>query len=126
MVASWLLFTRQGYLFDPIWPILVTAAVYVVQTAIIFYREERRRAYIHSAFDRYLSPEMVRRIAENPDKLELGGEDRDMTVLFCDISGITRISEELRTRQVISLLVAFLTPLCGLLLARLSDKGRAG
>lgn len=118
MTASWLLFTRQGYLFDPTWPILVTGAVYVVQTAIIFYREERRRAYIHSAFDRYLSPEMVRRIAEDPDKLELGGEERDMTVLFCDIRGFTHISEGLGPRQIISLLIAFLTPMCDLLLAR--------
>jgi adenylate cyclase len=118
MAASWLLFTRQGYLFDPTWPILATAAVYVVQTAIIFYREERRRAYIHSAFDRYLSPEMVRRIAEDPDRLELGGEERDMTVLFCDIRGFTRISEGLGPRQIIALLIAFLTPMCDLLLAR--------
>ena len=48
-----------------------------------FNREERRRAYIHQAFDRYLSPALVRQIADNPDKLELGGEEREMTVLFC-------------------------------------------
>jgi hypothetical protein len=42
--------------------------VYVVQTVVVFYREERQRRYIHAAFDRFLSPEIVRRIAADPGK----------------------------------------------------------
>jgi adenylate cyclase len=119
MVAgSWLAFSRWQYLLDPTWPVLTAGLVYVLQTAMIFYREERRRAYIHSAFDRYLSPEMVKRIAADPDSLELGGEEREMTVLFCDVRNFSGISERLTPKQLISFLIDLLTPLCDVLLAR--------
>ena len=116
--GSWLAFVRQGFLLDPVHPILVLALVYSAQTVLVFYREERRRAYIHSAFDRYLSPELVKRIAADPDRLELGGEEREMTVLFADVRSFSRISEQLAPNQVIEFLIALLTPLCNVLLAR--------
>jgi adenylate cyclase len=118
IVASWLAFVRLGYLLDPTYPVLALAAVYAVQTVAVFYREERQRRYIHAAFDRYLSPEMVRQIAADPGKLELGGEERDMSVLMCDIRGFSRISERLGPREVIDFLIAFLTPMSEILLAR--------
>lgn len=116
--GSWLAFTRIGYLLDPTWPVLALLAVYTVQTVLAFRREERRRSYIHRAFDRYLSPELVRQIAADPGRLELGGEERDMTVLMADIRGFSRIAERYTPRQVIDFLVAFLTPMSAILLAR--------
>ncbi|MFN7159714.1 MAG: adenylate/guanylate cyclase domain-containing protein, partial [Erythrobacter cryptus] len=76
-----------------------------------------QRRYIHAAFDRYLSPELVRQIAADPGRLELGGEERDMTVLMCDIRGFSHISESLAPREVIGFLTAFLTPMSDVLLA---------
>ena len=96
---------------------LAVVLVYTLQTVLIFYREERRRAYIHDAFDRYLSPELVRQIAEDPDKLELGGEEREMSVLMCDIRGFSRMSERYSPREVIDFLIGFLTPMSEILLA---------
>jgi len=116
--GSWLAFAHRGYLLDPTYPVLALVLVYSAQTVLVFYREERRRAYIHSAFDRFLSPEMVRRIAADPDRLELGGEEREMTVMFCDVRNFSGISEHLAPRQVIGFLIALLTPLCDVLLAR--------
>jgi adenylate cyclase len=116
--GSWLGFTQRGFLLDPTWPVLGLVLVYLTETALTYYREERRRAYIHDAFDRYLSPELVKRIAADPGRLELGGEERDMTVLFCDIRAFSRVSEKLDPRQIVSFLIAFLTPMCDILLAR--------
>ena len=116
--GSWLAFTEANYLLDPTWPVLALLAVYAVQTVAVFYREERQRAYIHSAFDKYLSPEMVRRITEDPDQLELGGEEREMSVLMCDIRGFSRMSEQYSPREVIHFLIEFLTPMSDILLAR--------
>ena len=116
--GSWLAFTQRGFLLDPTYPVLVLALVYSAQTVLVFYREERRRAYIHSAFDRYLSPELVRRIAADPGRLELGGEEREMTVLFADVRNFSGISEHLAPQQLIGFLIALLTPLCDVLLAR--------
>ncbi|NNC72252.1 MAG: adenylate/guanylate cyclase domain-containing protein [Sphingomonadaceae bacterium] len=117
IAGSWYAFTREQYLLDPTYPVIAIAAIYVVQTAVVFFREERQRRYIHSAFDRYLSPEMVRQIASDPDTLELGGEERDMSVLMCDIRGFSRISERYSPRQVIDFLIDFLTPMSEILLA---------
>lgn len=116
--ASWWAYVGRGFLLNPVWPVLAMGLVYLIQTALVFYREERRRAYIHSAFDRYLSPELVRQIAASSDRLELGGEDRDMTVLFADIRGFSRISEGLGPRELIRFLIGFLTPMCDVLLGR--------
>jgi len=116
--GSWLAFTQANYLLDATLPALALVAVYSVQTVVVFNREERQRRYIHSAFDRFLSPEMVRQIAADPGKLELGGEERDMSVLMCDIRGFSRISEHLKPREVIDFLIEFLTPMSDILLAR--------
>ena len=116
--GSYLAFARAGYLLDPTAPVLALLAVYTLETVLAFRREERRRSYIHKAFDRYLSPELVRQIAADPGRLELGGEERDMTVLMCDVRGFSRISERYTPRQVIDFLIALLTPLSAILLAR--------
>lgn len=116
--GSWLAFTRGQYLLDPTYLVLALAAIYAVQTLLKFWREEQRRSYIHKAFDRYLSPELVRQIAADPGKLELGGEERDMSVLMADVRGFSRISERFTPKQVIDFLIAFLTPMSAILLAR--------
>jgi len=116
--GSWLAFDQWHYLLDPTWPIITLILVYAVQTLLSFRQEEHQRAYIHTAFDRYLSPEMVRQIAANPERLQLGGEEREMTVLFCDIRGFSRISEQYDPKELINFLTGFLTPMCNILLER--------
>ena len=116
--GSWTAFSQYRLLLDPTWPVFGLTLIYVVETALTYYREERQRAYIHQAFDRYLSPEMVKRIVDDPGSLKLGGEEREMTVLFCDIRGFSRISEKLTPQEIIQFLIAFLTPMCDILLAR--------
>lgn len=116
VLGSWLAFQRYGYLLDPTWPVLGLVLAYVTVTGLTFYREERQRAYIHQAFDRYLAPELVKRIAEDPSQLQLGGEERDMTVLFCDVRSFSSISEKLTPDEIIRFLIALLTPLTDTLL----------
>lgn len=116
--VSWYAFIEYRYLLNPTWIIVGLVGAYLVGTIMVFYREERQRAYIHNAFDRYLSPELVRRIADDPEQLELGGEEREMTVMFCDIRSFSRISEQLSPNAIIGFLIAFLTPMTELLLQR--------
>ncbi|MEP7006125.1 MAG: adenylate/guanylate cyclase domain-containing protein, partial [Sphingomonas bacterium] len=119
MVAgSWFAFRDGLYLLNPTYPVIALILVYLVETVLTYYREERQRAYIHKAFDRYLSPELVKRIVDDPGRLELGGEEREMTVLFCDIRGFSHISEKLTPQEIIKFLISFLTPMCDILLAR--------
>ena len=118
MAGSWIAFRHNALLIDPTFPAIGVIGVYLADTTFAFYREERARAYIRRAFDHYLSPELVARIARDPSQLELGGEERDMTVMFCDIRSFSHISESLTPRQVIRFLNDFLTPLTDVLLAR--------
>jgi adenylate cyclase len=114
--ASWYAFSARFFLLDPIWPTAGVAAAWLTQTVLAFYREERQRAYIHHAFDRYLSPELVKRIADDPHLLELGGVEREMSILFCDIRNFSRISERFAPSETIGFMVKFLTPMSDLLL----------
>ena len=118
LVGSWLAFRNSGLLLEPIFPALGVVSVYIAITAVSFYREERARSHIHKAFDRYLSPELVDRIARDPGQLELGGEVRQMTVLFSDVRGFSRISERFGPQELIGFLINLLTPMTDVLLAR--------
>ncbi len=118
LAASWFAFRYAGLLLEPTIPALTVAGVYTAVTSWSFWREEKSRAYIHDAFDKYLSPELVDRIAADPGQLELGGEERDMTVMFSDIRSFSRISEKMAPQQLIAFLIELLTPLTDALLAR--------
>jgi adenylate cyclase len=115
--GSWLAFTRAQLLLDPTWPLVAILGVYLAVTVLTFYLEERRRSHIHRAFDHYLSPELVRRIAADPRQLELGGEEREMTVMFADIRSFSSLSENLAPAEITQFLIGFLTPMCDVLLA---------
>jgi adenylate cyclase len=74
---------------------------------------EVQRAHIRSAFGQYLAPALVEQLAHSPDKLVLGGEERDMTILFSDVRGFTAISEIYKDdpQGLTSLMNRLLTPL---------------
>jgi adenylate cyclase len=116
--GSWYAFRAHNLLVDPTAVILALLACYLVATVFTYVREEKQRRFIHGAFDRYVSPELVKRITDDPSRLELGGEVREMTVLFCDIRGFSHISEGLGPQEIIGFLIAFLTPMTETLLAR--------
>jgi len=116
--SSWYAFRYHNLLLDPTPPAAALILSYILMTLLIFVREERQRAYIHRAFDRYLSPELVKRIADDPGQLELGGQERQMTVLFCDIRSFSSLSEKMSPQETIRFLIAFLTPMTDILLAR--------
>ena len=104
-------------LIDPVLPLGVGGSAMSAIGLMRFMQVAREREAIHRAFDRYLSPELVARIAKDPSQLELGGEERDVTVLFCDIRGSTAISERLTPNQMIQFLIGLLTPMTDILLA---------
>ena len=109
-------FVRWGWLVDPVYPALGALAVYLTGSLIFFVDSESRRRQIRQAFGRYLAPELVRQLADHPEKLVLGGETRDITVLFADIQGFTTLSEGFDARQLIAFMNRVLTPLSNAIL----------
>jgi adenylate cyclase len=113
---SWAAFSGERLLIDPILPAMAVALVFAVTTPALLLLANRERRFIQSAFGRYLSPALVGRLADNPAELKLGGEVRDLTVLFSDIRGFTTLSEKLDPSELTSLLNGFLTPATDVLL----------
>lgn len=110
-VGSYWLFVNWGWLADPVYPALSALGVYLSGSLIVYIDSENQRQRIRSAFSFYLAPEMVKKLADDPDQLVLGGENRELTLLFSDIRGFTTISEGLDADVLISLINKILTPL---------------
>ena len=116
--GSWYLFTEERVLMDATFATLSTFLLYSTLTYLNFSREEAAKKQTRNAFSKYLSPDMVKVVAENPDQLKLGGEKRDMTLLFCDVRGFTTISEQFDAEGLTRLINKLLTPLTNVILAR--------
>ncbi|MFD0915110.1 CHASE2 domain-containing protein [Pseudahrensia aquimaris] len=91
--GSFLAFSQFRMLIDPTFPFLSTTAVFIVLSGANYFQEERRRRQIKQAFGQYVSPDLVNKLADKPGGLALGGETRELTVLFSDVRGFTAISE---------------------------------
>ena len=117
--SSWYLFTAQGLLIDVAYPLVSALAVFILLVFTNYLREESRRQQVRGAFSQYLSPTLVDQLANEPDRLVLGGEKREMTILFSDVRGFTTISEGLQDRpeELTRLMNRLLTPLTGTILA---------
>ena len=109
--ASWLAFSRAGYLLDPVYPGLSLAAIFAVAATQLYRSAESDRARILGAFGHYVSSSVIDQLAADPQRLTLGGETREITVLFCDVRGFTGISERLDAAELTRFLNRLLTPL---------------
>src|SRR5690606_13626172 len=67
--------------------------------------------WVRDAFGRFVSPEVVAQMTRDPARLVLGGETREITVMFCDIRGFTTISEGLSAQDLTAFMNAYLDPL---------------
>ena len=92
--SSYYFFKSKLFLVDPISPLVIALSVYIAVTFFNFLFTELERSRVRGAFAQYLSPEMVNRLAESNESLVLGGEKKEMTFLFSDIRGFTKISEQ--------------------------------
>ena len=111
VAASWVAFAQAGWLVDPLFPCFVVLLVYMSGTLIGYLRTEREKRFVRSTFGRYLSPVVVDRLTRNAGPIKLGGEIRELTLMFCDIQGFTRISEQLDPESLTQLINRFLTPM---------------
>jgi adenylate cyclase len=113
LAGSWYLFTEHHQLYAPLFPLGTSFAVFAAVTFMNYRQEERSKQAIRDAFSRYLDPAMVEQLAERPDRLSLGGETRELTILFSDVRGFTAISETYRDdpQGLTRLMNRFLTPI---------------
>ena len=116
--VSWLAFSHHGLLFDPVYPSLALVALYVAGSLRSYIKSELERSFVRSAFSHYLAAPLVEELANNHERLKLGGEMREVTVLFADVRGFSKISEGLEAEALIRFVNEIFTPLSEVILAQ--------
>ena len=83
-------------------------AIFVLTLAVKYVVEERNKKFIRDAFSKYVAPAVVDSILKDPAKLTVGGEKRDLTILFSDIRGFTTFSEKMDAKELAGFLNEYL------------------
>lgn len=120
IAANYLLFSR--YLLDlsllhPLMALGLTTVSSEIYRSLVV---DRKGRYMKKAFSNYVSADLVAQIMKNPDSLKLGGEKREISILFSDIRGFTSLSEKLSPEDLVQLLNEYLNPMT---LIVLEEKG---
>jgi len=84
--------------------------------SVKFMREETQKHFIKSAFSHYLAPGVIDQIIDNPESLELGGEEREISIFFSDVAGFSSISEKLTPKELVNLLNEYLSEMTDIIL----------
>jgi adenylate cyclase len=116
--TSWYFFAQHRLLIDFTYPVTSSLLIYLTLVFSSYVREQKQRRQIRSAFGQYLSPSLVEELVQSPERLVLGGEQREMTFMFSDVRGFTTISEyyERDPQGLTRLMNRFLTPLSNAIL----------
>ncbi|MDQ6964262.1 MAG: adenylate/guanylate cyclase domain-containing protein [Mariprofundales bacterium] len=116
--ASLYLFTEY-HLWVKITYIILGVLMTTIPTTLLEYVVEAgKRSFITDAFSRYLSPELVEDLANNPDMLKLGGEERVLTAFFSDIASFSSFSEKMTPTELVSFLNEYLSVMSNIILDR--------
>lgn len=103
------LFAYKGIWLDMVCPLSVVVLSYVGTTLYHYLVEEREKRRVRNIFQRYVAPDVVNEILNQPGELALGGKRRGLSVLFADVRGFTRMSEQMEPEDVVSRLNEILT-----------------
>ena len=126
--GSWYLFADHLLLVDATFPVLGVLPVFIALVYANYARVEAQKAaveaqrrQIRSAFVHYLSPTLVEELATDPERLRLGGETKEMTMLFSDVHGFTALSEiyKYRPQDLTRMINELLSPLADTILEHL-------
>ncbi len=108
-LGAYVVYVDYGILIDPVYASLSVSMIFIVSIILSYARAEAKRKHIRSAFGMYVAPDVMRDLERNPEKLKLGGENRQLTIMFTDIRKFTTISEGLTPEELVELMNEFLT-----------------
>lgn len=100
----------QGYFVSPLYGGITVITQGTALLFLRFWQEERQKMILRGAFSRYVSPEVVKRIAHLQGTI-FAGEERELSILFTDIRGFTTVAEGLSPQQTVLLLNRYFTPM---------------
>lgn len=97
-------------------PFISFLSSYIISLALNYIIEGKQKRFIKSAFSQYLSPAVIEELVNNPDKLTLGGERREISIFFSDIQGFTSISENLSPQKLTEVLNYYLSEMTAIIM----------
>jgi len=115
LIARYFVVGNTGIIMNMLYPLLTITLVYFALIVIYYLTEVRSRKWITSVFGKYVSPVVIDNLIKNPDKINLGGEKRSITIFFSDIRGFTSISENLKPEELVNLLNDYLTEMTSII-----------
>lgn len=105
-LLSWSLFALQRWWLPPVGPLAAVLAAGAAAGLLRFLAERRRALRVRGLFSQYVPPQVVAQLVEQPQLVHLGGEAREITVMFTDLAGFTGLSEQLSAEQTVEVLSA--------------------
>jgi adenylate cyclase len=98
--------SQRGYILNVLYPTLTLMVLYLGNILYIVVKEQSDKRFVKSLFGRYVSPQISKEIVSlaNDGKLKLGGEEKEVTVLFADIRNFTTISERMSPEAIVNML----------------------
>ena len=115
-LAAWQ-FQTANYWFWSATPIVSMLTAFICLAAASYWTEKRRASEIRGAFSKYVSQEVVDRMVAHPEELKLGGQRRELTVLFTDLAGFTSLSEKLEPEGVADVINLYLNEVTKVVMA---------
>ena len=115
-VDSWNFYTHVEFLLDPVYPSICLATLFLFSSLLRYIRSVAERRQVREAFGLYISPHFMEEPAKDSGKLNLGGDVRELTVMFTDIRSFTTISEKLTPEEWIQMRNDILTPMSDLVM----------
>lgn len=109
VAANTAVFIKNNTWMNLVYPVLTMMTIYLGITVYRYVTEEREKRRVRGAFQHYLNPSVVNEILKDPSKLKLGGDRKNLSVLFSDIRGFTSISEKLTPEELVHLLNEYMT-----------------
>jgi adenylate cyclase len=103
------LFVAERWCLPLVMPVLTISSVFGVTTLLNFVLKERQAREIHSMFSSYVSPQIVQELMKCPSKATIGGQRKELTMLFADLVGFTTFSERRPAEEVVEQLNEYLS-----------------
>jgi adenylate cyclase len=104
LIAQYMIFSAKDLFIDPVYPIVGLYAAFIINIAIKTFYETMQKNYITKQFGRYISPDLVKEISKSGQEIQLGGINKELTILFLDVRGFTTLSERLKPEEVVGFL----------------------
>jgi len=111
-------FWQAGLVLPLAGAVLMVAALYTMNMAYGYFVESRSKRQLAGRFGEYVPPELVDRMARDPDKYNMEPKSAELTILFCDVRDFTSISESLRPEELREYINEYLTTMSAIIRSR--------